>query len=309
MVSSERRVGRRTFAAVLASSIAAAAGCTDSAGEHDDPGDGSGNEDPADDSSEASDAADENDADGDAADDGDDAEGSSSEQTVSTHTFGEGQDETTTYVIESAVDGPTALVIGGIHGDEPAGFEAAANATGWEIDAGTLVVIPEAYPSAVEAGTREYDGIDINKQFPVGEEPTTPHARALWVEIESHEPDALLDLHSSMGIYNSDITDGRGVGQAIFPTVTGDAEAHSQAVVDAMNEHHVPDDLSEDHRFEQGNPLGRSGQILVRKVAGDLEVSGYLVETTKYRTDLEQRVEWTETMVRKLLERHGLLEA
>lgn len=302
---SERPLGRRTFAAVVAGSIGIVAGCSEFA----DHGEGDGDAgDESDDSSGAERDAETNASE--TVDSGEDEESvARPEQSVSTRTFGDRRDETTAYVIESAADGPTALVIGGIHGDEPAGFEAAANVTEWEIDAGTLVVVPEAYPSAVEPGTREYEGVDINKQFPVGEGPTTPHARALWNEIESHDPDAVLDLHSSMGIYDSDVTDGRGVGQAIFPTVTGGAEERARAVVEAMNERHVPDDLTDDHRFELGNPLGRSGRILMRKVAGDLEASGYLVETTKHRTDLELRIEWTETIARKLLREHGLFAA
>lgn len=235
-----------------------------------------------------------------------DPEGSA--QTVSTHTFGEGANEATVYVIESENPGPTAVVVGGVHGNEPAGFHAARDVADWEIDAGTLVVVPEAHAGAVGNGTRHYDGVDLNKQFHAGEEPKTPHARALWAEIESHDPDVVIDLHSSLGIYNSSVTDGRGVGQAIFPTATGDAVEHSERVVREMNREHVPESMPA-HRFERGNTLGPYGQILIRKVTADLGVSGYLVETSKHETDRETRVEWTTAIVEKLLERHGLLES
>ena len=57
----------------------------------------------------------------------------------------EGTDsETTVYQTTANADGPTVLVIGGVHGNEVAGYEAASQIAEWEIDAGTLLTSSHA---------------------------------------------------------------------------------------------------------------------------------------------------------------------
>jgi N-alpha-acetyl-L-2,4-diaminobutyrate deacetylase len=67
-------------------------------------------------------------------------------------------------------DGPTALVIGGVHGDEPEGQVAALNlARGVRPDEvpGHLIVIPCASPDASRAYTRLWpSGANLNRSFP-----------------------------------------------------------------------------------------------------------------------------------------------
>lgn len=53
---------------------------------------------------------------------------------------------TEAFVIDSGDAGPTVLIIGGMHGNEPAGAAAAAQIRHWPIVAGRLVVIPRARP-------------------------------------------------------------------------------------------------------------------------------------------------------------------
>jgi len=66
--------------------------------------------------------------------------------------------------------GPTVLVIGGVHGDEPEGQVAALNLARTvepEQVAGRLVIIPCASPEASRAYTRVWpSGIDLNRSFP-----------------------------------------------------------------------------------------------------------------------------------------------
>jgi N2-acetyl-L-2,4-diaminobutanoate deacetylase len=66
--------------------------------------------------------------------------------------------------------GPTVLVIGGVHGDEPEGQVAALNlARGLQPEqvTGRVVIIPCASPEASRAYTRVWpSGIDLNRSFP-----------------------------------------------------------------------------------------------------------------------------------------------
>jgi N-alpha-acetyl-L-2,4-diaminobutyrate deacetylase len=67
-------------------------------------------------------------------------------------------------------EGPTALVVGGVHGDEPEGQVAAlrlARETGPADVTGHLIVVPCASPDASRAYTRLWpDGANFNRSFP-----------------------------------------------------------------------------------------------------------------------------------------------
>ena len=52
--------------------------------------------------------------------------------------------ETSLYIISSGKPGPVVMVVGGIHGNEKAGYTAARKITEYKITRGTLLVLPEA---------------------------------------------------------------------------------------------------------------------------------------------------------------------
>lgn len=62
--------------------------------------------------------------------------------------------ETEYHIIDTCKPGPTILIIGGMHGNEPAGAVAAAQILNWPIVKGKLVVIPRANVLALNANTR-----------------------------------------------------------------------------------------------------------------------------------------------------------
>ena len=65
-------------------------------------------------------------------------------QTATSGTLGAGTTwETPWYVIDSGHDGPTVLITGGVHGNEPAGYRAAEQIRDWPISRGKLVVMPQ----------------------------------------------------------------------------------------------------------------------------------------------------------------------
>ncbi len=230
----------------------------------------------------------------------------SDNQTVSTYKLAPGTvNETEVYVVESSEPGPTALVVGGMHGNEVSGFTAAHNIANWTIERGTLVVIPEANKAAVTTRTRKAFGTDLNDEFPVGGVSNSTLANAIWTAVEYHDPDVVIDLHSSKGIYK---VDEGGVGQAIFPGATGTAREDTAAAINYLNENEVPDEMQE-HKFKRGNILKGSGKSLTRRVVGDLGASAILIETAKRDTTLDQRVRWTEVAVRVILSRHGMVAA
>lgn len=215
--------------------------------------------------------------------------------------------ETTVHETRAAVDGPTVLVVGGIHGNEIAGYRAAARIADWDIDAGTLVTIPEANTVAIDDGTRTgADGVDLNRQFPTGSEPRTELARALWDVVLEYEPDVVIDLHESIGIYDDDPVDG--VGQAIFHSPSGETSAEADEAAAYVNENHVDDpSLAFQSGYFTGSDMEPNG-LLVHKAQREADANSFLVETLSTDVDLETRVEWHTALVRQLVDDDLFLE-
>ncbi|TMT85765.1 PKD domain-containing protein [Haloterrigena sp. H1] len=214
----------------------------------------------------------------------------------------EGTDEETTVSVTTAdAEGPTAVVVGGIHGNEVAGYTAAGQIADWTIDAGTLVVIPEANAVAIERGTRtDEEGTNLNRQFPEGETPQTELARAIWDVVREHDPDVLIDLHESTDIYAGDPTDG--VGQAIFHSKSESAEPAAADAAEHVTRNYVDDP---DLAFQPGpfsSPDTEPNGLLVHKAARDLNANTFLAETLSADVELETRVQWHRAIVERLFE-------
>jgi hypothetical protein len=209
--------------------------------------------------------------------------------------------ETSVHVIDAPTSGPTAVITGGVHGNEYAGIEAAQEITEWELGTGRLVVIPESNAVAVDQGTYTSSTGDLNQQFPAGQEPTTEHAQAIWGVITEYDADVVIDLHTSQGIYGPG--GPSGVGQAIFPTAAGRSAAG--AVRDKVNAAHFQADRADYYDYTVGNTLDGSNPRLIHKVGSDLDRPGFLVEATRHGTDLETQTEWLKASTAGLLEETG----
>ena len=207
--------------------------------------------------------------------------------------------ETTLYELDAPRDGPTAMVFGGVHGDERSGIVVGREMTEWQPDAGTLVVLPETNRVAVENDEREGVDGDLNRHFPADREPLTDLARGIWAAVERRDPDVVLDLHRSLGV--------RGlhrefVGQAVYHSPDARGEELAAALDDA-----VPWYLPF-HRFT-ASETNLSGPLLFQKAARELGASAYLFETTEFLLDRATRVDLTRLAAAHVLEMHGLLEA
>lgn len=209
--------------------------------------------------------------------------------------------ETTVHVQTADADGPTVMVVAGLHGDEEAGYLAAEDITEWDIGAGQLVVIPKANVRAIERETRTAaNGVDLNREFPTDREPTTELARALWNVVVQYDPDVFVDLHESYKLYDGDATDG--VGQAVFRSYDMVAAAKAGRAVRHVNENYVGNTTN---KFEIGYFTGPNvdpNGLIAHKASRDLDALGFLVETLETGPALETRVEWQKAVVRKLVE-------
>lgn len=209
--------------------------------------------------------------------------------------------ETPVYLVEGDAPGPTVFVTGGLHGDERSGARAAGRIARWEIDAGRLVVVPRANRVALEQNTREGVGGDLNRAFPPEGRPETRLARALWDEVAARDPDVLVDCHSSRGIYEFH---REYVGQAVFPAAVGQSPQRADRAAAATNETVVPWSMPF-HEFERGNLLYGDSPLLAQRAAAR-DVASYIVETTRFVTDVRTRTDWTVVLVEHLLSEHGV---
>lgn len=217
-------------------------------------------------------------------------------------------DETEVIVIDSESSGPTAVIVGGMHGNETAGYRAAQEMREWSIDVGKLVLIPESNPTTIETGSHSNDNGNLNRKFPPGENPTTPLARAIWNEVTSHDADIVFNLHSSKGIYQEDVGPS-GVGQAIYPTTADGARQNATRTVEYMNENHLSDSQPDYLRFKRGNLITGDRPLLIHKVDHDLQIPGFIVEVTRYDTSLDTRINWTLQIVEHLLSQYSINRA
>ncbi len=98
-------------------------------------------------------------------------------------------------------EGPTVLVVGGVHGDEPEGQIAALNLVRRTEDKdvrGRLLVVPCASPAASRAATRLWpSGANLNRSFPGSPTGSTDEQLADYLTTELiARSDAIIDLHS-----------------------------------------------------------------------------------------------------------------
>lgn len=105
-------------------------------------------------------------------------------------------------VFDTHKDGPCIFLIGGIHGDEEAGWQAARQlATSCPIKNGTLYILPVANPYGAQHSLRYMkDGEDLNRAFPgdTSGSKTAQYASAVFDIIIGTDPDLVLDLHEAV---------------------------------------------------------------------------------------------------------------
>ncbi|MFC6955372.1 M99 family carboxypeptidase catalytic domain-containing protein [Halorubellus litoreus] len=206
--------------------------------------------------------------------------------------------ETTVHEYDSGVAGPTTLVVGGIHGDERSGYEAAETISDWSVKSGRLVVLPRANVDAIARDVRPYDN-DLNRDFPpTGGDCYSSLARGIWQTVEQVDPDWVFDLHSSRGIYKSG--DG-GVGQALFPTWTSPSRENGENAVAYLNDAFG---LTGDMAYRMGNTLDADRDMLMHRVAGMLDRPGFICETTE-KAPLEDQIQWHLATVEHVMGQYG----
>ena len=103
-------------------------------------------------------------------------------------------------LLEGAADGPTIYIVGGVHGDELAGWYAGTLLKQADLKAGRVYLAAPANPWGAEHDRRDTaDGRDLNRNFPgdAAGNPAQQRAAALWGDITEKAPALVLDLHEA----------------------------------------------------------------------------------------------------------------
>ncbi|QGG47925.1 peptidoglycan-binding protein [Heliorestis convoluta] len=173
---------------------------------------------------------------------------------VTTKTLGQGTSwATEMYVIKGAKEGPTVMIVGGVHGNEPAGFRAARQIKDWKIENGTLIVIPDANKVGISNNRRNSSFGDLNRAFPQSNGATASDAlsRAIWSEYQAYKPQYVLDLHEG---YDYNVQNRNSVGQTIIYHPSGQMQSFANKLTAELNKN-----LPSTKRFNVlRNPVGGS---------------------------------------------------
>ncbi|MEW6724396.1 MAG: succinylglutamate desuccinylase/aspartoacylase family protein [Bacillota bacterium] len=202
--------------------------------------------------------------------------------------------ETKMYIIDSGKPGPDVMIIGGVHGSEPAGYMAARQMKSWTPKRGRLIVLPEANKPAVDQKRRvPSGGYDLNRAFPTykGDTANTYHARAIWSAMQRYGIDVLIDLHEGSNFHR---VDSSSVGQSIIYYPSTRAKAMAYQAYTTLNR---KVSLSREKFSLLRYPVKGS----IARAAGQyLGIDAMIIETcTKNR--LSERIDYHLTAVRTIL--------
>lgn len=138
----------------------------------------------------------------------------------------------------SGVPGRAAMILGGVHGNEPGAWAAVdVIAERWEPSAGTLIVLPRANVLAIASFVRTFDDIgDLNRLYPGNAESTLlmeQMAAEIVAVAREFSVDLLIDMHESWGFYRD--YPGTGTG-ALGQTITGGVGPRTPGFVEELSD-------------------------------------------------------------------------
>jgi len=210
--------------------------------------------------------------------------------------------ETPYYVIDSGVEGPTLLITGGLHGNEPAGYRAAEQIRHWPIQSGKIIVVPRVNSPGLEQGTRWLPGEpqatrNANRNFPKIGEPNEGRSapiQALWKFMQAQKPDWVVDLHEG---FDFNIANPKSDGSSIIYFDTPEMQKLASKIHDDVNAT-IEDPNRKIVKRSKSGPVNGG---LVRASVQRLGAKGFCFETTYQYQPLSTRTRQHRIMVYRLM--------
>ena len=223
--------------------------------------------------------------------------------------------QTAVYINDSDKPGPVVIVIGGVHGNEPAGARAAYQIRHWPIQKGKLIVIPQLNVAALDANTRfTPDAIDeekdLNRNFPylgIAEHSRGEIAKEVWQFVVDQNPDWLFDLHEG---YEFNVShqpksgQAKSVGSTIICDVSRQSGAMTQRMLAAANQL-----VSDPDRQFVLKGRGPKKTTLAAAVINVLDKPAMILETTHQFQRLPVRTRQHRAMMNAALRQLGMIDA
>jgi predicted deacylase len=206
------------------------------------------------------------------------------------------------YLVDSSVEGPTLLITGGLHGNEPASYRAAEQIRHWPIRRGKLLVVPRVNTPGLRQNTRWLPGEaeatrNANRNFPKSGGPNEARSvpvKALWEFIREQKPDWVVDLHEGFDFH---VVNPKSDGSSIVYFDTSEMQELAAKIHHDVNA--TIDDP--DRRIVK---LSKSGPIdggLVRAAVERLGAKGFCFETTYQKQPVSTRTRQHRIMVHRLM--------
>lgn len=191
--------------------------------------------------------------------------------------------ETEAFYYDSHREGKKVVIVGGIHGNELAGWKAADQIKdSYEsyISSGELLIIPHMNEPAIQAERRYAEThTDLNRSFlGEGDEETVELSKALKDLIIAFEPDLIIDHHESLNNYKN----GR-LGNSLIVTDVANNVLDIFDVLDILNPT-IVDDIA--FTLDANPPEGSFNKTL----SDELDILVITIETNR-KLDLEKRIE------------------
>ena len=207
---------------------------------------------------------------------------------------------TKAYIYEASAPGPVIMIVGGVHGDEPAGSLAAEKFCKPPLVKGTLIVIPRANNLALLANRRTLPEItDLNRAYPGSPDgnPARRLAHDIGLLMEKYRITMLIDLHEARVFHHDDET---SLGQTIIYGFDDKSALLALAIVE-----HINGRLSERRKKFTflASPVKGSTAFYA---STHLNIPAFTIETSKLQP-LADRIDQHAEIVRYLLTTEGLL--
>ncbi|MEX2213901.1 MAG: succinylglutamate desuccinylase/aspartoacylase family protein [Phycisphaeraceae bacterium] len=205
------------------------------------------------------------------------------------------------YVITGDKPGPTVMIIGGAHGNEPAGAYAAEEIRTWRIAKGKLIILPRANVPGLDANTRFLPDApaevrDLNRNYPrkADDQPHGELANAIWALVKDAKPDWLIDLHEG---YDFHQLNNDSVGSSIIHFNTPDVTPLVDGMLARVNKA-IEDPKRQLIALRASGPVDGS---LARAATKQLKIPAMILETTSKDQRLPVRARQHRIMVHHLL--------
>ena len=203
------------------------------------------------------------------------------------------------YVYDSGVPGPTVALVGGMHGNEIAGYQAARTFDNLAVKKGRVIVIPELNRPAVRAKKRTSSLGDLNRDFPRTKTGSSNNylATAIMKLMKRYKVNWLIDMHEG---YDFHKINSSSVGQSVIYYPNSGAATMAKAMAAAASR----TVSKSSHAFSTLKyPVSGS---LARAVSIQLGAKGMICETSN-KQPLSLRIKQHQIVAETMLKRLGMI--